>query len=93
LLEHGATVDAVTSIRTGQNALWLAAVAGYSKDVESLLRHGASPEHPNREHSPMAIARKGHYKKCIFLLEKVKDHGKEYLERLDLWHLYENEQD
>jgi hypothetical protein len=91
LLDHGAKVDAVTSKETGNTALWIAAEAGHDMDVKLLLEYGASPVHPDAIHSPLQIAESQHHNKCRFLLKKVHEHGKGYLERSDLWKIYDEE--
>jgi hypothetical protein len=56
-----------------------------------LLEYGASPVHPDAIHSPLQIAESQHHNKCRFLLKKVHEHGKGYLERSDLWKIYDEE--
>jgi len=75
----------------GNNVLWNAANDGHVKDVEFLLDHGADPNsHGENGESAIATADSKLYGKCRFLLETVRDHGKEDLKRPDLWEKYEN---
>jgi hypothetical protein len=87
LVEHGADPNA-TAYRKGQPILCTPAFEGCVEDVMFLLKHGANPEHPDQKLSPLQSAIYGHNNKCTFLLTKVKEHGKDYLERSDLWKLY-----
>ncbi|KAI4668626.1 uncharacterized protein J4E78_002453 [Alternaria triticimaculans] len=90
LIEKGASIDSIT--KEGNNILWQAVNDGYAKDVKFLLSHGADLRVVGRNgHSAISIATLHGYGKCRFLLEKVRDHGKEYLERTDLWAVYETE--
>ena len=53
LLEHGATVDAVTSSAEapwGRTPLMVAAAAGYGEVVSALLEHGADPQLQDRDY-------------------------------------------
>jgi hypothetical protein len=88
LLENGADVDARPKERDGKTALWRAAEQGHINDVKLLLEHGAQPSHKKPDLSPLYATR---YRKCRFLLEKVMEHGKEYLSRPDLWQIYDEE--
>jgi hypothetical protein len=85
LLENGAPIDGPSRLEDSRTALWYAASEGYVKDVEFLLRHGAVPD--KGEYKPIRAASGS---KCEWLLETVMKHGKDYLERPDLWTVYEN---
>jgi hypothetical protein len=90
ILEH-TSIDAVASSETGRSALWLAAQAGHTMVVKLLLEAGANPEHSNGTGSALGIAKFEHHNECTFLLTKVKQHGKEYLKRPDLWDIHNKE--
>ena len=90
LIEKGESIDSIT--KEGNNILWQAANDGYAKDVKFLLSHGADPRVLGKNGvSGISVARMYEYGKCRYLLEKVRDQGKEYLERPDLWVVYEDE--
>jgi hypothetical protein len=90
LIENGAEIDSITP--DGNNVLWKAANDGHVKDVEFLLDHGADPDSYGEDgESAIAAADSKRYRKCSFLLETVRDHGKEDLKRSDLWKTYRNE--
>jgi hypothetical protein len=91
LIENGARVDAVPRYTTDKaTALWGAAKNGHVKDVEFLLRHGANPDYPGGvKDSPITVTRR--HKKCQFLLLKVRNHGKDYLDLPNLWDIYDRE--
>ncbi|CAN9328900.1 unnamed protein product [Alternaria alternata] len=91
LIENGAAIDGITP--EGHTILWLASNEGHSKDVEFLLNQGADPNSCGKGGiSAISAARSsGYLSKCLFLLEAVRDHGKEYLKRSVLWDVYEFE--
>jgi hypothetical protein len=89
LLEGGANVDALTTTRYGETALWIAADTGRAAAVHMLLEYGASPFRQCNNQSPLQIARLRRHRKCTYLLMKVQKHGKEVLKRPDLWDDYE----
>ncbi|KAI4711387.1 hypothetical protein J4E89_003952 [Alternaria sp. Ai002NY15] len=89
-INKGASINSIT--KDGNNILWEAANDGYEKDVKFLLSHGADPRVVGKNRtSAISVATTYGYGKCRFLLEKARDHGKEYLERTDLWAVYETE--
>jgi ankyrin repeat protein len=92
LIENGAAIDGITP--EGHTILWLASNEGHLKDVEFLLNHDADPNSRGKGGiSAISAARSsGYLSKCLFLLEVVRDHGKEYLKRPDLWNVYEFEE-
>ncbi|KAH8644966.1 hypothetical protein IG631_02430 [Alternaria alternata] len=92
LIENGAAIDGITP--EGHTILWLASNEGHLKDVEFLLNHGADPNSRGKGGiSAISAARSsGYFSKCLFLLEAVRDHGKEYLKRPDPWNVYEFEE-
>jgi hypothetical protein len=92
LLDNGAQPDALLRGGTGHTALWYAASRGHFKAVKMLLEYGANPFHWSADKSPFCIAQRGRlegHAKCEFLLKKVYAHGKEVLQRPDLWEGYE----
>jgi hypothetical protein len=89
LFKLGADVDATDKTKIKETALSHAAAMGHITDVEILLKYGADPVRRGVLGTPLDRA-SGH-KKCRFLLEKVHRYGKEYLDREDLWDIYDNE--
>jgi hypothetical protein len=89
LLAHGAEVDGVINAKSDETALSYAAGMGHTTDVKILLEYGANPVGPGKKGTPLSRAQ-GH-KKCEFLLEKVHHKGKSFLDRDNLWDIYEDE--
>jgi hypothetical protein len=90
LLENGADVDAPAKRSAGKTALWHAVSCGNQRTVEMLLSFGADPDCVDVK-SPLGTAESGQVCPCEFLLRKVKENGKEYLERANLWDVYVEE--
>jgi hypothetical protein len=94
LIKSGAEVDAVSGKNGFDTATCHAAVNGHWKDLKFLLKHGAAPLHCGPQtRTPVWLADHCQHNKCKFLLDKVTKHGKDYLERADLWILYEEERE
>jgi hypothetical protein len=91
LLENGGDVDAPAKRSSGKSALWHAVSCGNQNTVEMLLSFGADPNCVD-VNSPLGTANSGQVCPCEFLLRKVKENGKDYLERTDLWDVYADEE-
>jgi ankyrin repeat protein len=89
LIENGAAIDSITP--NGSSALWQAANDGYVQDVEFLLNHGADPSSCGKNGKSAIATVPTEYGKCRFLLETVRDRGKEQLKSSNLWDAYESE--
>ncbi|KAH8726651.1 hypothetical protein GQ44DRAFT_825641 [Phaeosphaeriaceae sp. PMI808] len=88
LLENGADPKAIVD---GKSILWHTAKWGYYDEVRILLKFGAIPTDQDETLCPLSAASKENYKKCVFLIKKARDHGADYMKRVDLWNIYEVE--